>query len=271
MKRADILLVEQRLAESRSQAQRWIDEGKVSANGKAVTKASAKYPDETPFTVVNDERDRFVSRGGLKLEAALARQHFTVTGVALDIGASTGGFTDCLLQSGIDGVVCVDVGHSQLAEKIRTDARVHNYEGVNARALPAAILQHALDGFDVVVMDVSFISQTKILPRLVAFMRPGGWLVSLVKPQFEVGRDNIGKGGLVRDASLYARVEQSVTTCAEESGLELVDFIDSPIAGGDGNREFLMVARKSDAMPAFASDVRRQTSDIRHPTKRKAS
>lgn len=246
LKRVDLLLVEQQLAESRSQAQRWIGEGKVSADGKPVLKASEKFPNETSFIVATDQRDRFVSRGGLKLEAALARQYFTVQGAALDIGASTGGFTDCLLQSGIDRVVCVDVGHSQLAEKIRNDARVHNYEGLNARELPTDLLQHAPGGFDLIVMDVSFISQTKILPGLVAFMRPGGWLVSLVKPQFEVGRDNIGKGGVVRDASLYAGVEQDIKKCAQESGLQGVDFFASPIEGGDGNREFLMVLEKSD-------------------------
>ena len=243
-KRADVLLVEGQLAESRSQAQRWIAEGKVTANNLLVTKASSKFPGDTRFTVAVDSRDRFVSRGGLKLQAALGRKHFPVSGVALDIGASTGGFSDCLLQSGIAGVVCVDVGHSQLAEKIRTDSRVHNYEGINARELPPEILQHAPDGFDLVVMDVSFISQTKILPGLAAFMASGGWLVSLVKPQFEVGREHIGKGGLVRDTSLYKDVERAVRDCAQTSGLTPVDFFDSPIEGGDGNREFLMIARK---------------------------
>lgn len=244
MKRADVLLVELQLAESRSQAQRWIDEAKVFVGDVRVGKASAKFPDDTRFTIVHDERDRYVSRGGLKLEAALAKQHFIVKGTALDVGASTGGFSDCLLQSGIDEVVCVDVGHSQLVEKIRNDRRVHNYEGINARELPDDLLQHAPAGFDVVVMDVSFISQTKILPGLLKFMRDGAWLVSLVKPQFEVGREHIGKGGLVRDASQYERVECEVKRCAEEAGLRVVDFFESPIEGGDGNREFLMVAQK---------------------------
>ncbi len=244
LKRADILLVELGLAESRAQAQRWIGEGKVEAGGQPVVKASQKFPDDTVFSVRRDEQDRFVSRGGLKLAAALERQLFPIQGVALDVGASTGGFTDCLLQAGIGEVVCVDVGHDQLAERIRSDGRVHNYEGINARELPQDLLQHAPEGFDLVVMDVSFISQTLILPGLPALMKPGGWLVSLVKPQFEVGREFIGKGGLVRDTSRYAVVEQNVRGCANESGLEVAAFFDSPIEGGDGNREFLMVATK---------------------------
>ncbi|MBB3048350.1 23S rRNA (cytidine1920-2'-O)/16S rRNA (cytidine1409-2'-O)-methyltransferase [Litorivivens lipolytica] len=244
LKRADVLLVECGLAESRVQAQRWISEGKVSAGGAAVTKASQKFASDVAFTVRRDEQDRFVSRGGLKLAAALEKNYFPVTGVALDVGASTGGFTDCLLQSGIDRVVCVDVGHDQLAEKIRSDARVINYEGINARELPIELLQHSNDGFDVVVMDVSFISQTKILPGLPAFIKSGGWLVSLVKPQFEVGRDYIGKGGLVRDSSRYAIVESDIRNCAEAAGLKIVDFFDSPIEGGDGNREFLLIATR---------------------------
>lgn len=244
LKRADVLLVEAGLAESRAQAQRWIAEGKVSVAGGPVSKPSQKLPEQVAFTVKRDEQDRFVSRGGVKLAAALEKSLFPVQGIALDVGASTGGFTDCLLQSGIDQVVCVDVGHDQLAERIRNDARVHNYEGINARQLPTTLLQHAPDGFDLVVMDVSFISQTLILPGLPALMKPGGWLVSLVKPQFEVGREFIGKGGLVRDASRYAVVEQNVKRCANESGLAVAAFFDSPIEGGDGNREFLMVATK---------------------------
>jgi 23S rRNA (cytidine1920-2'-O)/16S rRNA (cytidine1409-2'-O)-methyltransferase len=244
LKRADMLLVELGLAESRAQAQRWIGEGKVTADGRVLGKPSQKLAEETVFTVQRDEQDRFVSRGGLKLAAALEKNLFPVQGIALDVGASTGGFTDCLLQSGIEQVVCVDVGHDQLAERIRSDRRVHNYEGINARELPHDLLQHAPGGFDLVVMDVSFISQTLILPGLPALMKPGGWLVSLVKPQFEVGREFIGKGGLVRDTSRYAVVEQNVKGCANESGLEVAAFFDSPIEGGDGNREFLMVATK---------------------------
>ncbi|MFT5032114.1 MAG: 23S rRNA (cytidine1920-2'-O)/16S rRNA (cytidine1409-2'-O)-methyltransferase [Bacteroidia bacterium] len=262
MKRVDVLLVEKGQAESRSQAQRWIAEGKVFSGGQPVLKPSAKFSVDIRFTIVNDERDRFVSRGGLKLQAALGKGHFTVSGNALDIGASTGGFTDCLLQAGINQVVCVDVGHGQLVEKIRGDPRVHNYEGINARELPAAVLQHAPKGFDLIVMDVSFISQTKILPGLPAVMAEGGWLVSLVKPQFEVGREHIGKGGLVRDVSQYARVEAELKNCADTFGLDVVDFFDSPIAGGDGNREFLMVARRSAARRRPRSCL----LSARHPT-----
>ena len=245
LKRADVLLVEAGLAESRVQAQRWISEGKVIAEGRVLGKPSQKLAEETVFMVQRDEQDRFVSRGGLKLAAALEKNLFPIRGVALDVGASTGGFTDCLLQSGIEQVVCGDVGHDQLAERIREDERVHNYEGINARQLPETLLQHAPGGFDLVVMDVSFISQALILPGLSAFMKPGGWLDSLVKPQFEVGREFIGKGGLVRDASRYAIVERDIRDCARSSGLEVVDFFDSPIAGGDGNKEFMMIAART--------------------------
>ncbi len=245
LKRVDVLLVELGLAESRAQAQRWIGEGKVEAGGQPVAKASQKFSVDAVFSVRRDEQDRFVSRGGLKLSAALERKLFPVQGIALDVGASTGGFTDCLLQAGIDEVVCVDVGHDQLAERIRSDRRVHSYEGINARELPEDLLQHAPGGFDLVVMDVSFISQTLILPVLPALMKPGGWLVSLVKPQFEVGREFIGKGGLVRDASRYAIVERDIKDCARSSGLEVMDFFDSPIAGGDGNKEFMMMATRT--------------------------
>lgn len=245
MKRADLLLVELGLADSRSQAQRCISEARVRTATGLVAKASQKFPDDTHFFLLADDRDRFVSRGGLKLAAALARGHFPVRGVALDVGASTGGFSDCLLQAGIEHVVCVDVGHDQLHAKLRGDPRLHSYEGINARELPLALLQHAPAGFDLVVMDVSFISQTKILPGLPAFMAAGGWLVSLVKPQFEVGREHIGKGGLVRDASQYARVERAVRGCCEQLALQVVDYFDSPISGGDGNREFLLIAHKS--------------------------
>lgn len=245
LKRADVLLVEQGVAESRAQAQRWIDEGKVAALSGRVSKASQKFAEHTEFTVARDERDRFVSRGGLKLAAALEKNRFPVAGCALDVGASTGGFADCLLQYGIQTVVCVDVGHDQMAEKIRCDQRVHNYEGINARTLPKELLQHAPEGFDLIVMDVSFISQTKILPGLPAFLRPGGWLVSLVKPQFEVGKNNIGKGGVVRNSALYQQVENDIKHCVRDSGFTLLDYFDSPIEGGDGNREFLLIAQRS--------------------------
>ncbi len=244
-----MLLVERGLASSRTQAQRWISEGRVSVSEggrqSLVSKPGQKLSDTVEFSVAADDSDRYVSRGGLKLAAALEAAALDVSGLtAIDVGASTGGFTDCLLQAGAAGVVCVDVGRDQLAEKLRGDARVINYEGINARELPRELLEHAPQGFDLAVMDVSFISQTKILPSLLPLLREGGHLLSLVKPQFEAGREYIGKGGIVRDESVYAEVEARVRQCCAELGMSVSHYIDSPIRGGDGNREFLLVAEK---------------------------
>jgi len=164
---------------------------------------------------------------------------------ALDVGISTGGFTDCLLQAGATRVVGVDVGHGQLAARLQDDPRVLLREGINARQLDAAELLPLNDGqpFDLAVMDVSFISQTLVLPVLAPLLKPGGLLLSLVKPQFEVGREGISKGGIVRDPALYAGVQERVTATAREAGFTPLDWFDSPIAGGDGNREFFLYAR----------------------------
>lgn len=248
MKRADVLLVEQGHAASRTQAQRLIQEGKVSlcegANRQLLSKPGIKLPEDSQFELQLDDSDRFVSRGALKLLAALEHLSLDVSGMtAIDVGASTGGFTDCLLQAGAKTVVCVDVGHDQLAAKLRSDPRVSNYEGINARELPRSLLGHAPDGFDISVMDVSFISQTKILPALIPLLAADAWLITLVKPQFELGPEAIGKGGIVRDESLYPQLERRMRDCCRELGVEVVGYIDSPIKGGDGNREFLLMGR----------------------------
>jgi 23S rRNA (cytidine1920-2'-O)/16S rRNA (cytidine1409-2'-O)-methyltransferase len=156
--------------------------------------------------------------------------------VCLDVGASTGGFTDCLLQHGASRVVALDVGHNQIDWSLRTDARVEVREGVNARHLRAEDFQ---ERFDMVTMDVSFISATKILPALVPLLKEGGRVVILVKPQFEVGRGEVGKGGVVRDPAQHARVVEEVNTAARALGLAVRGVADSPITGADGNREFL--------------------------------
>ncbi len=249
--RADILLVEKGLATSRTQAQRMIGQQRVhflaGAQWQLLRKPGLKLVTTTAFNVTADQDDRFVSRGGLKLAAALEKSRLRIEGLtALDVGQSTGGFTDCLLQAGAGRVVGVDVGRDQLAPRLRDHPRVVCLEGINARELPEQRMLAYTDGrgFDLAVMDVSFISQTLIVPALAPLIKPLGYLISLVKPQFEVGRAGIGKGGLVRDPDSYSKVEEKIRRCFESCQFVVRDYGDSPIRGGDGNREFLITAVK---------------------------
>ncbi len=250
--RADTLLVQRGLAASRTQAQRLIGEGRVLVDGKAIAKPSLELPADAVLTVVEDESDRYVSRGGLKLAGALAHTGLAVTGrICLDVGQSTGGFTDCLLQAGAAQVVGVDVGHGQLHAKLKNDGRVSALEGINCRALSAADLGDAMPtgGFDLIVGDVSFISMTLVLPQLPALLAADGDLLLLIKPQFEVGPHNIGKGGIVRDPTLYREVEERFLEIAKKLGLTAKAWLDSPITGGgvgniEGNREFFIWLKK---------------------------
>lgn len=245
--RADALLVQRGLAASRTQAQRLIGEGRVLADGKAIAKPSLELPADAVLSVVEDESDRYVSRGGLKLAGALAHTGIAVAGrTCLDVGQSTGGFTDCLLQAGAGQVVGVDVGHGQLHAKLKNDGRVSALEGINCRALTAAGLGDAMPagGFDLIVGDVSFISMTLVLPQLPALLAADGDLLLLIKPQFEVGPHNIGKGGIVRDPSLYREVEGRFLEIAKNLGLTAKAWLPSPITGGDGNREFFIWLKK---------------------------
>lgn len=251
MQRADLLLVELGFARSRTHAQQLIKSGRVQAEIKGkwqpLNKPGLKLETDTPFEVEEDESDRYVSRGALKLLKALEILQLNLQGkTAIDVGQSTGGFTDCLLQAGIDAVIGIEVGHGQLAEKLRKDPRVTCHEGVNGRDLPQEmLLDHTHGkGFDLAVMDVSFISQRKILPSLIPLISEGGYLISLVKPQFEVGKERIGRGGIVRDSSLYPLVKSQVAECCVELGMKTLDYFESPIKGGDGNREFLIIAQK---------------------------
>ncbi len=250
MERLDKALVNRALADTRSQAQRMIEAGRVSARTGTVwqvlNKASMKVSDEQPLKVEPGEEDQFASRGGLKLRGALAQSGLSPEGwVALDVGQSTGGFTDCLLQAGAAKVVGVDVGRDQLVPALRKHPSVVFFEGINARDLPTdTLLAEAPGGFDLIVMDVSFISQTLILPGLPALLKPGGHLLSLVKPQFEVGKAGIGKGGIVRDARLYQSVEERIRAQCGVLGLQVDAWFPSPITGGDGNREFFVAATK---------------------------
>lgn len=241
--RADALLVHQGLAPSRTAAQRLIEAGRVSWAGGVIGKAALELPADTALTIETDPDGRYVSRGGLKLAGALAQSGLQVAGkVCLDIGQSTGGFTDCLLQAGAARVVGVDVGHGQLHQKLKNDARVVALEGLNCRALSPADLGAAMPagGFDLIVGDLSFISLTLVLAQLPPLLAPGGELLLLVKPQFEVGPQHIGKGGIVRDAAQYAVVEDKLRDFAQKTGLTVKAWLDSPISGGDGNREFFI-------------------------------
>lgn len=246
--RVDQLLVERGLAPSRAAARRLIEADRVryelwgTQELVPVDKASERFAPTARLCVLPSEGPEYVSRGGFKLDGALSQTGITVMGKAcLDIGQSTGGFTDCLLQHGAAKVVGVDVGHTQLNLKLANDPRVEAFEGLNARDLQNSAL--AGRQFDLIVADVSFISLTLILPQLPPFLAPAGDLLLLAKPQFEVGPANIGKGGLVTDASLYPAVRDKLATCCRECHLAVLDWFESPIAGGDGNREFFLHAR----------------------------
>jgi 23S rRNA (cytidine1920-2'-O)/16S rRNA (cytidine1409-2'-O)-methyltransferase len=248
--RADVVLVEQRLATSRTQAQKLIAAAQVEiregGRWRRLEKSSEKIASSSELRVEAGPEQWYASRGGLKLAGALAEFGVDPQGlVVLDVGQSTGGFTDCLLQQGAARVVGVDVGRDQLAPALRADPRVVCLEGVNARQLPAAqLLEYAPNGFPLAVMDVSFISQTLILPSLAPLLAVGGAMVSLVKPQFEVGRAGIGKGGIVKDASLYTEVEAKLRGACEALHLQVHDYCTSSITGTDGNLEFFIFARK---------------------------
>ena len=241
----DRLLVERGLAPSRTRAQALVMAGLVLVGEQRVEKPSETYPPDAPLRVrgSEDPAARYVGRGGLKLEKALAEFGVDVGGsVCLDVGASTGGFTDCLLQHGARRVVALDVGHNQIAWRLRTDARVEVREGVNARNLRP---EDFAERFDLVTVDVSFISATKILPALVPLLKDAGRVVVLVKPQFEVGRGEVGKGGVVRDPAQHARVVEEVNACALALGLRSRGVTESPVTGADGNREFLALYERT--------------------------
>jgi len=240
--RIDTVLVAQGLAESRTAAQRLIDAGRVLLAGVPVKRASTLAPEPGELSVVPDPADRYVSRGGLKLAGALERTGLDVGGLhCLDVGQSTGGFTDCLLQAGAASVLGVDVGHDQLHRKLREDERNSTLEGINARQLSPSDVNE--QRFDLIVCDASFISLTLLMPCWPALLSPGGRVLSLVKPQFELQPADISKSGLVKNPARYADVESRVRGACAEAGLQVLDWFDSPITGGDGNREFFVYAR----------------------------
>ena len=241
--RLDTLLVERGLAASRERARALILAGSVRVNGQPAAKAGTAVQPDAEITVAIPDHP-YVGRGGIKLAHALDTFGIQVHGRAgLDIGASTGGFTDVLLQRGATYVVALDVGHGQLDWKIRSDPRVHVLERVNARTLKAGDLAGRVP-FDVVTIDVSFISLRHILPAVPPLIRESADIVALVKPQFEAGRQEVGRGGIVRDAGVQARVVEEVTAAANALGLTRAAMVESPIAGMEGNREFLVHLRR---------------------------
>ena len=255
--RADLYLTQQGYADSRTLAQKLIADGAVTLDGRTLKKASEDIPEgEHTVTVTATADTRYVGRGGLKLEAALRAFPIDPAGcTAADIGASTGGFTDCLLQNGAALVFAVDAGHGQLHPKLLANPRVRSAEGLNARNLSSADLR-AVDAawreihpdvsaspfpgqVDGIVMDVSFISQTLLHPALASVLRLGGWMVALIKPQFELTRSALNKQGIVKQEKDRKAAVERVLQSAAACGFEAVSVIPSPIEGGDGNREFL--------------------------------
>ena len=240
--RADMYVFSQGAAKSRKQAKDLIESESVLIDGKTVKKASENIDENVPHDISVTKKEKFVSRGGLKLEAAIEAFSIDVKNAnALDIGASTGGFTDCLLFYGAKKCVAVDSGQGQLDPSLENDSRVVSYEKYNARELTREIIP---EGADIVVMDVSFISQTLIIGNIPSVLNDGGAFVSLIKPQFEAGRGAIGKGGIVRSASDREAAVFRVIDFAQSVGLVCCGLIQSPIKGGDGNTEFLALFKK---------------------------
>ncbi len=240
--RLDKLLIQRNLVSTRVRAEKIIRETGVKVNGKLVTKGGKRFPVDCTIELLEEEIP-WVSRGALKLLEAVEKwQPRIENGVFLDIGASTGGFTEVLLKNGAQKVYCVDVGSKQLHERIAEDERTVNLEKTHVRELSSNLIPELTDGC---VIDVSFISLEKIFPFIHSFIKENGVVIALVKPQFEVGKENIGKGGIVKDKKLYPSVIENIKSSAVENNLTFVDFTDSPILGGDGNKEFLIYFKKS--------------------------
>ena len=237
MIRVDVYLVSEGYSKSRESAQRSIEAGLVMIDGKPIKKPSEKIDETVEHFVECENTIAYVGRGGLKLEAALDAFGIDPSGkICFDVGASTGGFTDCLIKRGAKKVYAIDSGRDQLAKELRDDERVVSLEGMNARFLNFDSVESYAD---IIVMDVSFISQTLILPRFQLLLNDGGEVVTLIKPQFECGREALGKGGIVKKPEHRLSAVRRVVSVAEENGLHLCGLIRSPIEGGDGNVEFL--------------------------------
>ncbi len=241
-KRLDVLLVERELVPSRTYARAVIMSGVVYVDDQKVDKAGTLV-DPGSHIVVRQARRKFVSRGGFKLESAIEHFNVNVSGaVAMDVGASTGGFTDCLLQRGASRVYALDVGYGQLDWGLRNDKRVIVKERVNCRYLEPELIGESVD---IVVMDVSFISLTKILEPVLRLLKSNGAIIALIKPQFEVGKEEVGKGGIVKDETKHQKVIKKIRKKLEDLNCRVIGIIPSPITGADGNREFLIYSIKN--------------------------
>jgi len=238
--RLDILLFEKGLVESRERAKALILEGSVLVNGIVVDKAGLLVRSDDELTVVN--KMPYVSRGGLKLEHAIRHFDIDVKGkIAMDVGASTGGFTDCLLQYGAGKVYAIDVGYGQFSWILRTDERVVLLEKTNIRYLDNDLI---FDEIEIAVIDVSFISLLKVIPNVMGFLKPSGVIVALIKPQFEAGRKDIGKGGVVRSEEKRLAIVQHIKGETGNMGLDILGVTESPVRGPKGNIEYLLYLRK---------------------------
>lgn len=241
--RFDKLLVEKGIVPSRERARALIMAGKVVVEGRTIDKPGVKVGVEAQLQV-REEDQPYVSRGGVKLEGALKMFRINPTGMAvLDVGASTGGFTDCILQKGARKVYAVDVGYGQLAWRLRKDNRVVNLERTNIRYLKREEIGEEVD---LILIDTSFISIEKFLPHLLGFLKRGGELIGLIKPQFEVGKEEVGKGGVVKDPALHQKVIERISRFSRGLGLRVLGVVESPLRGPKGNREFFIHLKKED-------------------------
>ena len=240
-KRLDILVFEKGYTASREKAKALIMAGKVYVNDKKITKAGEQVSIDSK--IVLEEPLRYVSRGGLKLEKALNEFDINVKDkICLDIGASTGGFTDCLLQNGAVKVYAVDVGYGQLDWKLRNNEKVIVIERCNFRHIDNKLIN---DKVDIIVIDVSFISLKLIIPKALKFLKENGIIIPLIKPQFEAGKENVGKGGIVKDPTVHKQVINSLSTFFSQHSLNVVNIIESPILGQKGNKEFLVLLERT--------------------------
>jgi 23S rRNA (cytidine1920-2'-O)/16S rRNA (cytidine1409-2'-O)-methyltransferase len=249
--RIDRVLVKRGLVQSRERAQSLIMEGKIRVEGRVVDKPGTAVEEEASVEILGEDLP-YVSRGGLKLEGALAAFSIDPSGMTvMDVGASTGGFTDCMLQKGAQKIYAIDVGYGQLAWKLRNDPRVIILEKTNARYLR----RDAIEGeVDLILVDASFISIEKILPHLLGFLMAGGTVIALIKPQFEVGKGEVGKGGVVRDPSLHEKVVGRISRFFEDLGLSVLGVVESPLLGPKGNKEFFIHMAKPSVPAPSSSD-----------------
>lgn len=260
--RLDVLLVKQGLAESREKAKAFIMSGIVYVNGQKEDKAGSTFEEETAKLEVRGDTLKYVSRGGLKLEKAMETFPISLTdAICMDIGASTGGFTDCMLQNGALRVYAIDVGHGQLAWKLRNDERVVCMEKTNFRYVEPKDIGEPVDFASV---DVSFISLSKILPAANPILREGGQMVCLIKPQFEAGREKVGKKGVVREPKVHEEVIENAFTFVKENGFRLLGLTYSPIKGPEGNIEYLVHIEKSGEADEILPEVIKETVKVAH-------